>query len=96
MFLHPRQARAALASVDGVDRFRFVVDRSDEQDVLRCEVLAAADAELDELVESVRQRIRSALRFGAEVEIVDAIDGDGLIVDRRSWNPNARARAAGG
>ena len=96
MFLHPRQARAALASVDGVDRFRFVVDRSDERDVLRCEVLAAPDAELDELVESVRERIRSALRFGAEVEIVDAIDGDGLIVDRRSWNPTTRARAAGG
>jgi phenylacetate-CoA ligase len=87
MFLHPRQARAALDGFDGVERFRLVVDRHEHRDLLRCEVVARAGAHASRLPAAVRERIRSGLRFDAEVVLVDGLDPDSpVIVDVRSWD----------
>lgn len=86
MFLHPRQARAAIGGVPGVERFRLVVNRRDERDLLACELVPAAGADAELLQSAVEERIRSALRFNAEVTLVEVLDPDEpLIVDRRSW-----------
>ena len=85
MFLHPRQASAALAGLAGVSRFQFVVDRVDHRDVLRCDVVAEEGSATDDLHDAIKQRIRSGLRFNADVHFVPALDGDGVIVDRRNW-----------
>jgi phenylacetate-CoA ligase len=83
MFLHPRQAQAALGGVPGVERFRLVVDRENHRDTLRCEVVSGDP----EIAAVVKERIRSALRFDAQVVLVDTItDDEPLIVDRRTWD----------
>jgi len=87
MFLHPRQARAALDGFDGVERFRLVVDRREHRDLLRCEVLPREGAHASRLPAAVKERIRSGLRFDAEVVLVDGIEPDSpVIVDVRTWD----------
>jgi phenylacetate-CoA ligase len=87
MFLHPRQARTALAAVPGLERFRLVIDRDEHRDSLRCEVVPAPGADADALVAAVKERIRSGLRFGADVVVVPELAADEpTIVDVRSWD----------
>ena len=87
MFLHPRQARAALDGFDGVERFRLVVDRRQHRDVLRCEVVPRTGAHASRLPAAVKERIRSGLRFDAEVVLVEALEPDSpVIVDVRTWD----------
>lgn len=86
MFLHPRQARSALATLPGVESFRLVVDRLDHRDVLRCEVVAASGTDAARLVAEATELIRSALRLRADVAVVQELDPDGpTIVDLRRW-----------
>jgi phenylacetate-coenzyme A ligase PaaK-like adenylate-forming protein len=86
MFLHPRQARAALDGF-GVERFRLVVDRSDQRDHLRCEVVPREGTHAARLPAAVKERIRSGLRFDAEVVLVEELEPDSpVIVDVRSWD----------
>jgi phenylacetate-CoA ligase len=85
LFLHPRQLSAAMAGVRGIDRWRFLVDRVDHRDVLRCEIVTTADAATDPSAD-VRARVRDALRFDVEVDRVDAIPVDASpIEDLRDW-----------
>jgi phenylacetate-CoA ligase len=87
MFLHPRQAQAALGDMEGIERFRFVVDRVEHRDALRCEVGAGEGTDGSRLRSAARDRIRSALRFDAEVVVVERLDPDApAIADLRSWD----------
>jgi len=81
LFLHPRQAQAALAGVAGPTRYRFVVTRTEHQDHLRCEVVLAPEA--DEA--ALRERIRNFLRLSAEVVRVEELPEGPTIVDLRDW-----------
>jgi phenylacetate-CoA ligase len=85
LFLHPRQAAAALAGVGGLQRWRFVVGRVEHQDTLRCEIVAAPGHDEAALSSAVRDRIRSALRLGAEVACVAELPEGPAIVDQRDW-----------
>jgi len=86
MFIHPRQAAAALAGLPEIARQRFVVRRVQHQDQLRCELLLLPGAEAAGLMELVRDRIRSWLRLSAEVVCVPELpEGPGL-VDERDWH----------
>jgi phenylacetate-CoA ligase len=85
LFLHPRQAAAALDPVTGLARYRFLVRRVEHQDSLRCEIVAAAGADEDALAASVRGQIRSALRLGADVVCVTELPEGKTIVDERDW-----------
>lgn len=85
LFLHPRQASAALHGVPGLAGHRFVVGRVSHQDTLRCEVVAAAGASPDELTGVVRDRIRAALRFAADVVCVPSLPEGPALVDERDW-----------
>jgi phenylacetate-CoA ligase len=86
MFLHPGQARRVMAQVSDVSAFRFVIDRSEDRDVLRVEVVATADADRGLLADTVRERVRSGLRFDAEVDLVPSLDPDAPpLEDRRTW-----------
>lgn len=85
MFLHPRQVRQAMADLGGVTGYRFVVERADERDMLRCELSLSPRADREEAVAAARERIHSALRFRAEVEVVGGLPSDGpVIVDERA------------
>jgi phenylacetate-CoA ligase len=87
MFLHPRQVRAALDGFEGVERFRLVVDRTEHRDQLRCEVVPREGAHRDRLPAAVKERIRSGLRFDAEVVLVEQLEPDSpVVVDVRSWD----------
>jgi phenylacetate-CoA ligase len=86
MFLHPRQARAALSDVEGVERFRLVIDRVEHRDELRCEVVPRGERR-PALAAAVKERIRSGLRFDAEVVLVDELPPDSPpVVDIRRWD----------
>jgi phenylacetate-CoA ligase len=86
MFLHPRQAQSAIGSLPDVTAFRLVVDRVEHRDVLRCEV-ATRSGDREAMAARVKERIRSALRFDAEVVVVDAIDAEApTISDDRVWD----------
>lgn len=87
MFLHPRQIRAAMANVAGVGAYRFVVERAEHRDVLRCEVEPVAGADEAALASAVAEQVRSALRFKADVAIVRSLDADEpILVDSRTWD----------
>jgi phenylacetate-CoA ligase len=86
MFLHPRQATEALAGVEGVERFRLVVERVEHRDVLRCELQIEDGDDGAELERLVGERIRATLRFNADVVVVDQLAPNSPpIVDLRSW-----------
>jgi phenylacetate-CoA ligase len=87
VFLHPRQVRAAMEGAANVVAYRFVIDRADERDELRCEVQLSDGADQAAVLAGVRDRIRSGLRFNAEVVAVDSVDPAGpLLVDARAWD----------
>jgi phenylacetate-CoA ligase len=86
MFLHPRQVRSVMSEIPEVTRYRFVVEREEHRDALRCEFVPAAGADAATLAETVKERVRSALRFNAGVEAVDSLEADTpVLVDTRTW-----------
>ena len=85
LFLHPRQAAAALHRIAGVSGFRFVVSRVDHQDSLRCEIVAETGYDPAVLAASVRDQIRAALRLAADVVCVADLPAGSAIVDERDW-----------
>ena len=86
MFLHPRQVRSVMSELPEVTAFTFVVEREEHRDRLRCELVPAADADAGAVVEAVKERVRSALRFNADVEAVESLEADApALVDTRSW-----------
>jgi phenylacetate-coenzyme A ligase PaaK-like adenylate-forming protein len=87
MFLHPLQVRAAMDGADHVVAYRFVVDRHEHRDELRCELQPSRGADTAALIAGVRERIRDALRFNAHVVVADSLDPAGpVLVDARRWD----------
>lgn len=86
MFLHPRQVSAAMRDVEGVASYRFLVDRVEHRDELRCEVLPAPGAETERVAAAVKERVRSALRFTTEVAIVTSLEDNTVLRDLRRWD----------
>jgi phenylacetate-CoA ligase len=86
MFLHPRQIEAAMRDLPGVTAYRFVVSRVEHRDELRCEVVPAADAQAAGVAATVRDRIRSGLRFSAQVDLVDHLAEGPALEDQRRWD----------
>lgn len=90
MFLHPVQASSALAEVDGVHAFRFVVDLQDHIDSLRCEIVPSAGLDPSStaaVADRAAASISAALRFRCAVEVVESIDEDSpVVVDERRWD----------
>lgn len=87
MFLHPRQVRSVMSELPDVAQYRFVVEREEHRDALRCEFVPAAGADAATLAEAVQERVRSALRFNADVEPVESLEADApVLVDTRTWD----------
>ena len=87
MFLHPRQAEAVMNGLADVADWGFVVDRVDHRDELRCDIVPAPGADADALATRVRDAIRSGLRFGTVVRIVDSLPSDhARLTDERKWD----------
>jgi phenylacetate-CoA ligase len=86
MFLHPRQVDQVMGGIAGVERYRFVVERSGHRDDLRAEVVLEEGADEEVHAAEIAERIRSSLRFKVEVRMVDELPEDGpLLEDRRTW-----------
>jgi phenylacetate-CoA ligase len=90
MFLHPRQVIQVMSQVPAVSAFRFLIDRVEHRDVLRCEVVPVGGGDStggNDLEFAVRDAVRSGLRFDVEVAVVTAIEPDSpSITDLRSWD----------
>ncbi len=88
MFIHPGQLQAAFREFPEVTRFRGIVTREQNRDVLT--ILASAPgAEDPALRERLEGRLREVLRIGASVRwsAPGAIADDGrLIQDDRTWD----------
>jgi phenylacetate-CoA ligase len=86
MFLHPRQVIQVMSQVPAVAAYRFLIDRVDHKDVLRCEVVPAAGAAGDPAAR-VKDAVRSGLRFDIEVKVVEAVEPDSPpVTDLRTWD----------
>jgi phenylacetate-CoA ligase len=85
VFLHPRQAAAALAGEPGVTAHRFVIDRTDHRDNLRCEIVAAPTSD-PRLSQRVHELIRAHLRLAADVVCVPSLPDGPTIHDQRDWS----------
>ena len=86
MFLHPRQVTQVMSQVPSVAAYRFLIDRVDHKDVLRCEVVPAPAAAGDPAA-AVKDAVRSGLRFDIEVTVVDALEtGAPPVTDLRTWD----------
>lgn len=84
MFLHPRQAAAVLDGASGLGAYRFVIERDNHADRLRCEIVLSPGADGAQVATEVRARIRSGLRFDAEVSAVSTLPDDAeILLDRR-------------
>lgn len=88
MFLHPRQVTGVMSQIPSVAAYRFLIDRVDHRDVLRCEVVPAAEGvDHHHLAGEVHDHIRSGLRFDVEVQVVRALEaGAKPITDLRTWD----------
>ncbi|MGH3470199.1 MAG: phenylacetate--CoA ligase family protein, partial [Thermocrispum sp.] len=86
MFLHPRQLDLAMRDLDAVTAYRFVVDREDHRDELRCQIVPSAHADAGEVAVAVAEKVRSSLRFATAVEIVTTLEDDHALVDLRTWD----------
>jgi phenylacetate-coenzyme A ligase PaaK-like adenylate-forming protein len=88
MFLHPRQVTAVMSQIPSVSAYRFLIDRVDHKDVLRCEVVPAAEGvDHHHLITEVHDTIRSGLRFDVEVQVVRALEaGAAPVTDLRTWD----------
>jgi phenylacetate-CoA ligase len=85
MFLHPRQVVQVMSQVPSVAAYRFLIDRVDHKDVLRCEVVP--DSGAGDPAPAVRDAVRSGLRFDVEVSVVSAIEADAPpVTDLRTWD----------
>jgi phenylacetate-CoA ligase len=84
MFLHPRQAAQVLAAETAVAAYRFVIDRVEHRDTLRCELVPAPGADAG-LADRVRDKIQSRLRLTADVVCVPVLDDGPILDDRRVW-----------
>jgi phenylacetate-CoA ligase len=86
MFLHPRQIRSVMSEIPEVTAYTFIIEREEHRDRLRCELVPAAGADAAAVVEAVRERVRSALRFNVDVEAVESLEADApTLVDTRTW-----------
>ncbi|MDP8957680.1 MAG: phenylacetate--CoA ligase family protein [Actinomycetota bacterium] len=86
MFLHPRQVQVVMGQVPQVEGYRFLVERVEHRDLLRCQVVGVAGTVPQELAARVKEQIRSGLRFDAEVQVVDALPEEAAVIeDLRSW-----------
>ena len=86
MFLHPAQVRAAAAAIPDIEGLRFVLDREDHRDTVVAEVVVTAGADEAQVLAEAGERIRSALRFRADVRAVEQLPSDEPIDDRRTWD----------
>jgi phenylacetate-CoA ligase len=86
MFLHPRQISGVMDAIPGVDAYRFVVDRADHVDVLRCELVPETGSDPEALVGLVHERVRQGLRFDVDVAVADELPDGGPIADVRRWD----------
>ena len=88
MFLHPRQVTAVMSQIPSVAAYRFIIDRVEHRDVLRCEVVPAAEGvDHHHLATEVHDTIRSGLRFDVEVQVVRALEaGAAPVTDLRTWD----------
>lgn len=87
MFLHPRQASAALTGLPGLAGFRFEIARNNHRDELHCLVAATDGTNEHQLAADVRARIRTALRFESLVEVVPDVPATAeVITDTRDWS----------
>jgi phenylacetate-CoA ligase len=87
VFLHPGSVQTAMRSFPEVTRFRALVTRAENHDVLT--VRAEAAVQDDGLKTRVEERLREALCLGAKVEWVAAetIPADGKVIeDLRKWD----------
>ena len=85
VFLHPRQAAAALAREPDVTAHRFVINRTDHKDNLRCEIVTAPTSD-PQLSQRVHELIRAHLRLSAEVVCVPILPDGPTIDDQRDWS----------
>jgi phenylacetate-CoA ligase len=86
MFLHPAQVQSALRDLPQVASYRLVVSRERHRDELRAEVVPSPGSDVAGVAAAVADRIKSALRFTAEVKVVDELAEEGVIVDQRVWD----------
>ena len=86
MFVHPHQAREVISKLAGlgVTGGRFVVDRLDDTDVLRLELVTGSGADVEQVVAAAVERTRELLRVRPQVQLVTAIPDERVLWDARS------------
>ena len=77
---------AAAAAIPDIEGLRFVLDREDHRDTVVAEVVVTAGADEAQVLAEAGERIRSALRFRADVRAVEQLPSDEPIDDRRTWD----------
>lgn len=89
MFVHPHQAAQVLVALGehGVAEGAFVVDQENGTDVLHLDLVPADGADRDRLVRTAEQRSRDTLRVRPQVRLVDSLDADSVLLDRRDLGP---------
>lgn len=90
MFVDPLQLGKLADQHAEVDRWRLVVDREDDRDVMRLNLLLdqsvsgsamPAHADHDTWLASVASSLKQATGLSGEVVVVDALPDDGIVVD---------------
>lgn len=86
MFVHPHQAREVIGKLAmlGVTGGRFVVDRLQDKDVLRLELVTDSDADSDQVVDAAVERTREQLRVRPQVELVTSLPDENVLWDART------------
>lgn len=85
MFVHPHQAAEVLNTLkaDGLAAGAFVIERSDDVDVLHLEVAVEDGTDADRLAEIAERRCRESLRVRPRVRVVEKVEEGPVLRDHR-------------
>jgi len=76
MFVDPKQIDQLVKAVDGLERAKLVVTRTDNKDTM---TLKAVGVSLN--AEEVQSKLANIAKLKGTVEIVDSLPNDGKVID---------------
>lgn len=82
MFVDPKQIAEIVASVDGVEKARLVVDRKGSSDHMVLQALGEGISET-----RLREELHKTTKLNGDVELVTTLPNDGIVIeDRRDYS----------
>ncbi|PJF44109.1 MAG: CoF synthetase [Phototrophicales bacterium] len=88
MFLHPNQIRAVMNNFPEVKNMQAIITRDGVRDIVTLHVVTAdGNANLENKRDAIKSALQQFARLSInEIKFVDTVEGERMIVDKRTWD----------